>query len=215
MMGWLWRAADSLRHRLRLKRIAPHLAWGARGEDLAHRYLQSQGLKVVSRNWRRPGRRQEIDIVALDRGRLVIVEVKSRHDTLFAPPDRNVDFSKRLNTARAALDFAAPVPRRRRADPLRSRHCRLRTLLNRAHPGCLEPEILRPRLICSWKLARSSQRPHYRPLGDCLHRPRTPPERLRPATGGDQGRSVLPLLSRQRNKNAARGPRLSPFRLAQ
>ncbi len=106
MMGWLWRAADSLRHRLRLKRIAPHLAWGARGEDLAHRYLQSHGLKVVSRNWRRPGRRQEIDIVALDRGRLVIVEVKSRHDTLFAPPDRNVDFSKRLNTARAALDFA-------------------------------------------------------------------------------------------------------------
>jgi len=106
MMGWLWRAADVLRHRLRLGQVAPHLAWGARGEDLAHRYLESQGFRIVARNWRRPGRKLEIDLVALHQDRLVIVEVKSRHDALFAPPDRNMDFTKRLNTARAALDFA-------------------------------------------------------------------------------------------------------------
>ena len=106
MMGWLWRIADDCRHRARLKRWQPHLAWGARGEDLAHRHLQALGYKIISRNWRRPGRKHEIDIVALDGHRLVIVEVKSRHDNLFASPDRNVDAAKRLHTGLAALDFA-------------------------------------------------------------------------------------------------------------
>jgi putative endonuclease len=106
MFGWLWRAADAWRHRLRLRAMAPHLAWGARAEDLAHRHLEARGMRVIARNWRRPGRRQEIDIVALDGEQVVFVEVKSRHDALYAPPDRNVDHAKRLNTARAALDFA-------------------------------------------------------------------------------------------------------------
>lgn len=106
MIGWLLRGIDAWRHSLRLKRLAPHQAWGARAEDLAHRYLEAHGLRVVARNWRRPGKKQEIDLVALDGATIVIVEVKSRHDTLYAAPDRNVDSAKRLNTARAALDFA-------------------------------------------------------------------------------------------------------------
>ncbi len=106
MSGWLWRASDALRHRLRLRRWPPHLAWGARGEDLAHRYLQSRGFRIIARNWRLPGGKPEIDIVALHAGSVVIVEVKSRYDTLFAPPERNVGHAKRFNTIRAALDFA-------------------------------------------------------------------------------------------------------------
>lgn len=117
MFGWLWRATDAWRHRLRLRAMAPHLAWGARAEDLAHRHLESRGMRVIARNWRRPGRKQEIDIVAVEGEQFVFVEVKSRHDALYAPPDRNVDNAKRLNTARAALDFA----RCYRLDPSRLR----------------------------------------------------------------------------------------------
>jgi putative endonuclease len=106
VFGWLFRAVDAWRHRLRLRRQAPHLAWGARAEDLAHRYLESRGMKVIARNWRRQGRKQEIDLVALDGDRVVVVEVKSRHDALYAAPDRNMDAAKRGNTIRAALDFA-------------------------------------------------------------------------------------------------------------
>lgn len=70
-------------------------------------------MKVIARNWRRPGRKQEIDLVALDGERVVVVEVKSRLDALYARPERNVDAAKRSNTVRAAMDFA----RRHRLNP--------------------------------------------------------------------------------------------------
>ena len=49
---------------------------GRRGEELAADYLESQGMRIVDRNWRCP--EGEIDIVALDGDALVIAEVKTR-----------------------------------------------------------------------------------------------------------------------------------------
>jgi putative endonuclease len=86
--------------------MAPHLAWGARAEDLAHRHLESAGMKVIAQNWRRAGRKEEIDLVALDGERVVVVEVKSRQDRLYAAPERNLDEGKRLRLTIAARDFA-------------------------------------------------------------------------------------------------------------
>jgi len=106
VFAWLFRALDTWRHRLRLRKMPAHLAWGARAEDLAHRYLESIGLKVVARNWTRPGRKEEIDLVAVEGERLVVVEVKSRHTAADGSPDRNIDWAKRGRTSLAGLRFA-------------------------------------------------------------------------------------------------------------
>ncbi|MQA15518.1 MAG: hypothetical protein GEV09_15520 [Pseudonocardiaceae bacterium] len=48
-----------------------HDELGRRGEDLAAEFLTAQGLVVLSRNWR--CRQGELDLVATDRTRLVLV----------------------------------------------------------------------------------------------------------------------------------------------
>ncbi len=100
MINLLYRAADALRRRgLR----DDH---GRLGEDLAHRYLRSQGCTVVARNYRPPSGGGEIDLVAWHDGDLVFVEVKTRAATDFGPPDRAVDAEKREHVTRAARDYA-------------------------------------------------------------------------------------------------------------
>ena len=49
---------------------------GKYGERVALRHLEDAGFEILARNWRCP--EGEIDIVALDRGVLVICEVKTR-----------------------------------------------------------------------------------------------------------------------------------------
>lgn len=57
---------------------------GARGEALAGDHLERQGFTIVARNWRT--RHGELDIIALDRGTLVAVEVKTRAGTGYGSP---------------------------------------------------------------------------------------------------------------------------------
>jgi putative endonuclease len=57
---------------------------GRRGEDLAARFLEQQGLVVLSRNWR--CRLGEVDLVATDTDRLVVCEVKTRSGSRFGAP---------------------------------------------------------------------------------------------------------------------------------
>jgi putative endonuclease len=59
-------------------------ALGRYGEDLAVRRLTATGFTVLARNWRR--REGEIDIVAVDRGALVICEVKTRSSGRYEHP---------------------------------------------------------------------------------------------------------------------------------
>ena len=49
---------------------------GRHGEDVAAQYLAERGMVVLSRNWR--CREGELDLVATDRKRLVVCEVKTR-----------------------------------------------------------------------------------------------------------------------------------------
>jgi putative endonuclease len=65
---------------------------GRRGEDLAARYLEQQGLVILSRNWR--CRHGEIDLVATDSTRLVVCEVKTRSGTRYGEPAEAVDARK-------------------------------------------------------------------------------------------------------------------------
>ena len=98
--------SDWLRHRARKRVWSPDLASGRRGEDLAHRFLQRRGLRVVARNYRARSGAGEIDLVAWDGDRLAFVEVKARRTDEFGAPDRAVDREKQLRLVRAAREYA-------------------------------------------------------------------------------------------------------------
>lgn len=111
-MRTLWRLSDWLRHRARLRREDPNRAWGARGEDLVHRFLQKLGYRVVARNWRAEDGSGELDVVAWDGPTLVVVEVKTRATAEFGLPEEAVNAAKRDHLSRTAARFAreADVP---------------------------------------------------------------------------------------------------------
>lgn len=111
------RICDELRHWARQRRSRPDHALGRRAEDLAHRYLEAEGLTVIDRNWTLPERDAEIDLLALDGDTVVFVEVKSRRNTGTADPFRAVDEAKRRRLARAARFLL----RRWRIPPARAR----------------------------------------------------------------------------------------------
>ncbi|WP_432986756.1 YraN family protein [Dactylosporangium sp. CA-233914] len=61
---------------------------GGFGERVACRYLVSQGLVLLDRNWR--SRAGELDVVARDGPDVVFVEVKTRRSTRFGMPAESV-----------------------------------------------------------------------------------------------------------------------------
>lgn len=84
----------------------PHqLGLGKRGEDLACRKLRRLGYAIVARRYRT--RHGEIDIVAMDAGVLVFVEVKTRSSERFGTPLAAVTPVKQRRLTRMALDYLA------------------------------------------------------------------------------------------------------------
>ncbi len=73
---------------------------GRRGEELAVHALSRQGYAIVERNWRTPG--GEIDVVAVQGGALVFVEVKTRRTRAFGPPQEAVSPAKQAHLRQAA-----------------------------------------------------------------------------------------------------------------
>ncbi len=76
---------------------------GAAGEDRAAAYLARQGYKILERNVRAPY--GEIDIIALDRGELVFVEVKTRTSDRYGAPELAVNLNKQRRMIKAALGY--------------------------------------------------------------------------------------------------------------
>jgi putative endonuclease len=101
-----------MRHRARRKRETATFASGRRGEDIAHRYLQSHGYLVVARNFRTRSGSAEVDIVAHKADAVVFVEVKARDSNEFGPPDRGIDHEKQFRIMKAAVEYLrrADVP---------------------------------------------------------------------------------------------------------
>lgn len=81
---------------------------GKAAEDLALAHLLSEGLTLVTRNWRCPA--GELDLVMLAGGTLVVVEVRSRADTDHGRPEESIDARKRRHIARAAQWFVQDHP---------------------------------------------------------------------------------------------------------
>ncbi|MEW5734998.1 MAG: YraN family protein [Thermodesulfobacteriota bacterium] len=76
---------------------------GNRGEDLAARYLQKNGYKILERNFRCFC--GEADIIALDRGILAVVEVKTRSNKSFGPAKEAVTRKKQRTLSKVALFY--------------------------------------------------------------------------------------------------------------
>ena len=76
---------------------------GAKGEEIAARYLKSLGYRILERNYR--VRYGEIDIIAEQGTDLVFVEVKTRSGTLFGSPFDSVTVSKQRQLSKVALEY--------------------------------------------------------------------------------------------------------------
>jgi putative endonuclease len=73
---------------------------GKAGEDLAARFLERNGFKIIDRNYR--FERGEIDLIAEEGDELVFVEVKARRSTVFGAPEDAVTEEKQEQVQRVA-----------------------------------------------------------------------------------------------------------------
>jgi len=73
------------------------------GEEMAVKFLQEKGIRVLQRNYRFD--RGEIDIVAEDNGEIVFVEVKSRHSHSFGTPEDAITPAKESHLKRTAEGY--------------------------------------------------------------------------------------------------------------
>ena len=80
--------------------MAEHNLLGKAGEDAAVDYLERHDYVIRHRNWRKG--HFELDIVAAKDNELIVIEVKTRSNTLFAEPEDAVDLPKIRRTVRAA-----------------------------------------------------------------------------------------------------------------
>lgn len=102
----LWKLSDRARQFSQARVLHPSAAVGKLGEDLAHRYLQRAGFKVVARNYK-PGEDSEVDIVARRGELLVFVEVKTRTSSEHAAPERAIHEEKQRRILKGARAFAS------------------------------------------------------------------------------------------------------------
>ncbi len=79
------------------------LEFGKMGEQMAAKYLTDKGYTILEHNYRRG--HLEIDLIALDHGELVVVEVKSRASDTLLQPEESVDHKKRQSLIRLANEY--------------------------------------------------------------------------------------------------------------
>lgn len=81
---------------------------GKDAEDTAADYLYRQGLRLLARNFR--ARRGELDLILLDKGTLVIVEVRMRRHGDFGGALASIDARKCGRIVQATRELLALKP---------------------------------------------------------------------------------------------------------
>lgn len=85
---------------------------GKLGEDIAVKYLENHGYRILERNYRKPW--GEIDVIALDsikdslfkkKQELVFFEIKTQKNTLEWRPEENITFHKKHQLSRIINTF--------------------------------------------------------------------------------------------------------------
>ena len=77
--------------------------FGARGEEIAHDYLISKGFEIIRRNYRYG--RGEIDLIVKKDEILIFVEVKSRKNLEYGPPELSVTKRQQRQIRRTASAY--------------------------------------------------------------------------------------------------------------
>ena len=90
---------------------------GRAGEERAVRHLRAHGYDILERNWRCP--QGELDIVALRRGTLVFVEVKTRTTLAYGHPFEAIDTRKRRRLWKLAHAWMQAHPDQAHGRPMR------------------------------------------------------------------------------------------------
>lgn len=73
---------------------------GKIGEEIARKYLERKGYKIVEKNFR--CRQGEIDIIATYSGKLIFIEVKTRRSEKYGKPAEAVNELKQKHMINAA-----------------------------------------------------------------------------------------------------------------
>jgi len=76
---------------------------GAKGEEIAVRYLKRRGYRIIERNYRI--RLGEIDIIAEQGDDLVFIEVKTRSGTHYGSPFESITVQKQMQLSKVALEY--------------------------------------------------------------------------------------------------------------
>lgn len=76
---------------------------GDAGEAAAAAFLERQRFRILERNYRCPV--GEVDLIGLDAGTLVFIEVKTRRQDAYGSPFDAVDARKQQQIERAALHY--------------------------------------------------------------------------------------------------------------
>lgn len=79
------------------------------GEDLAAKFLQNKGYKIIERNFRKGY--GEIDIVAIQGPTLVFVEVKTRTGNLYGTPLEQISYFKLRTLVKTAQYYKLLNPK--------------------------------------------------------------------------------------------------------
>jgi len=88
--------------------MARHNDTGKRGETLAACWLTVQGYQILFKNWRQG--RGEIDIIALKKGVLHFIEVKTSRSTRYGFPEDRMNRGKWRNILQASQGFLDGFP---------------------------------------------------------------------------------------------------------
>ncbi|WP_341645837.1 YraN family protein [Thauera sp. SDU_THAU2] len=98
-------------------RATPAQARGRLAEELAARHLEAQGLRILARNVRCRG--GEVDLICLERGSIVFVEVRLRTNARFGGAGESITAAKQRRVLLAARWWLNGPGRRFQTAPCR------------------------------------------------------------------------------------------------
>lgn len=73
--------------------IKNNILTGKKGEDIATKFLEKKGYKIIERNWHY-SKNAEIDIIAEFKNEIVFIEVKTRTNMNFGHPFESINKTK-------------------------------------------------------------------------------------------------------------------------
>lgn len=94
-------------HYLREEMKSDNKKFGDEGEEIARKYLQTNGYSIEAVNWRKS--RFELDIIAAKKGLLAFIEVKSSRRNSLGPPEIRVNKAKQKKIAEAASEYLSEL----------------------------------------------------------------------------------------------------------